>query len=284
MKFIRNICRFYLSKFPITEGKKFIFFYAKKYLLPSQINLSSLTKHGFYLKLNLENLEHQYYYFYMSHDERYEVNNLQNIILDTDNCWDVGANIGFYSFLFASIAKNGKVVAFEPILKTFNDLNYGKEKNNYKNLSLKNFALGSECTKQKIYFDKLDHSMGTASFFGSNIFHNSELVDINTIDSICKNICIPDLIKIDVEGFQQEVIKGGESFFKKHSPMVMIEIDKETSQSLEDYFVSLDYQFYKFNKNYLTKVDSIFNNGRNILFVKSQSKYLKRIEGLDYEY
>ena len=62
MKLIRYIVRLYLSRFPITEGKKYIYVFAKKYLLPSRSNINSRTKHGFYLKLNLKNPEHQYYY------------------------------------------------------------------------------------------------------------------------------------------------------------------------------------------------------------------------------
>ena len=62
MKLIRYIVRLYLSRFPITEGKKYIYVFVKKYLLPSRSNINSRTKHGFYLKLNLKNPEHQYYY------------------------------------------------------------------------------------------------------------------------------------------------------------------------------------------------------------------------------
>ena len=87
--------------------------FAKKYFLPERTNVISRTKHGFYLKLNLKNPEHQYYFFYMSHDERYEINNLQKIINNTDVCWDIGANIGLYS-LYAARAKGLKVFAFEP--------------------------------------------------------------------------------------------------------------------------------------------------------------------------
>ena len=127
MQLVRYFLRLYLSKIPITEGKKYIYMFAKKYFIPKQSNVISKMKHGFYLKLNLQNPEHQYYYFYMSHDERYEINNLQNIIQSSDICWDIGANIGFYSFLFLSIVKDGEVVAFEPISKTYDDLKIAKE-------------------------------------------------------------------------------------------------------------------------------------------------------------
>ena len=284
MKILRFICRYYLSKFPITEGKKYIYHFAKNYLLPSQSKIESKTKHGFKLKLNLENQEHQYYYFYMSHDERYEINNLIKIIKDTDVIWDVGANIGFYSFLFASIVKNGQVIAFEPVSDTFIELKEGKDLNNYHNLELKNFALGSAVKEQKIFFDKKNLSIGTASFYAINSFENSETVNINMIDNIYKLEQIPDFIKIDVEGFQIEVIKGGFNFFEVYSPLIMIEIDKDTDKWLEDYFLSLNYQFFKFKKNSLHQVESIFNNGRNILFCKPGNKYFRRIEGILNEY
>ena len=39
MKLIRYIVRLYLSRFPITEGKKYIYVFAIKYLLPSRSNI-----------------------------------------------------------------------------------------------------------------------------------------------------------------------------------------------------------------------------------------------------
>lgn len=284
MKFLRFIIRFYLSKFPITEGKKYVYQFAKKYFLPSDYKIFANTKHGFYLKLNLQNPEHLHYYFYMSHDERYEINNLKKIINENDVCWDIGANIGFYSFLFASIVKNGEVISFEPVEEAFSDLKAGKALNNYQNIKLCNFALGSEKKNQKIFFDKKELSMGTASFINSDSFVNSALVEINMIDNIYKLSKIPDLIKIDVEGFQKEVIKGGSYFFENYSPLIMIEIDRDTDKWIEDYFIRLNYKFFKFNKTCLNQVESIFNNGRNILFCKLDNQYFERIKGILDDY
>ena len=277
MQLIRHLLRLYLSKFPITEGKKYIYMFAKKYFIPKQTKIISKMKYGFYLKLNLQNPEHQYYYFYMSHDERYEINNLQNIIQSSDICWDIGANIGFYSFLFSSIVNDGEVVAFEPISKTYDDLKIAKEINKYKNIKVNNYALGSHCEDKKIFHSHSDLSIGTASFLNSDLFKNSELVHINTIDDICNGLKIPDFLKIDVEGFQEEVIKGASVFFQNNAPLIMIEIDRNTGQWLEDYFLSLNYQFYRFHKNHISQVDSIFSNGRNILFCKGDSIYSNRI-------
>lgn len=278
MTIIRYIVSLYLSRFPITEGKKHVYRLAVKYLLPKNQNAISKTKHGFYLKLNLDNPEHRYYYFYKSHDERYEVNNLKKIINQDYLCWDIGANIGFYSFLLASIANNGQVFSFEPISKTYEYLQHGNKVNGFKHITLNNFALGSEKTSQKIFFNDENLCAGTASFVGSEQLSDYEVVDIDTIDNVVGNIPVPDFIKIDVEGFQVQVIKGALNFFKQHSPMVMIEIDEDTDQWMEDYFIGMGYQFYKFNKNSLSRVNSIFNNGRNILFCKPESKYMRSIE------
>ena len=278
MQLVRYFLRLYLSKIPITEGKKYIYMFSKKYFIPKQSNVISKMKHGFYLKLNLQNPEHQYYYFYMSHDERYEINNLQNIIQSSDICWDIGANIGFYSFLFLSIVKDGEVVAFEPISKTYDDLKIAQEINKYKNIKVNNYALGSKCEVKKIFYSDSDLSIGTASFLSADLFKNSELVYINIIDDIYHGLKTPDFLKIDVEGFQEEVIRGASVFFQNNAPLIMIEIDSDTGQWLEDYFLSLNYQFYRFHKNHISQVDSIFNNGRNILFCKGDSIYSKRIK------
>ena len=278
MAIIRYIVSLYLSRFPVTEGKKYLYRLAVRYLLPKDKEVISKTKYGFYLKLNLDNPEHRYYYFYKSHDERYEINNLRKIIKQDYVCWDIGANIGFYSFLLASIANHGKVFSFEPISKTYEYLQHGNKINNFRHITLNNFALGSEKTSQKIFFNNEDLCAGTASFVSSEQFQNYEVVDIDTVDNVANNILVPDFIKIDVEGFQVQVVTGALEFFERYSPVVMIEIDEDTNQWMEDYFISIGYQFYKFNKNSLSKVDSIFNNGRNILFCKPESKYMKEIE------
>lgn len=279
---IREFIRCYLSGFPVTEGKKNLFKFAKKYCLPLEKNIVADMKYDFKLKLNLENEEHQYYYFYKNHDERYEVNNLIKLLQEGDVCFDIGANIGFYTLLMAKLSgKKGLVYSFEPVKHTKNTLEEGIQANAFQNILVNNFALGNSEEEKEIFFENSNECNGTASFVNMNEDSQKEIVKIKKLDSIFETLKNPNFIKIDVEGFQGDVLKGAKSFFEQNKPMLMIEIDEGTEPWIEEFFQNLNYKFYKFKKRGLVEVNSIFNNGRNILFInENMPSDIARVEKL----
>jgi len=117
---------------------------------------------------------------------------------------DVGANIGYYTVLMAKFVK--KVYAFEPEKEAFEILKKNIKENNLKNVVLFNKAVGS---KRGSKFLKTD----------SENFGNSRIVTSNTkqvtrivrLDEVIKEKV--DLIKIDVQGYELEVLKGMELIF-----------------------------------------------------------------------
>lgn len=279
---LRELIRYYLSSFPVTEGKRNLFNFAKKYCIPDQKDIIADMKYNFKLKLNLNNDEHLHYYFYKNHDERYEINNLIKLLNKGDICYDIGANIGFYSFLMAKISgENGKIYSFEPVEHTKNTLEEGIRANNFNNVYVNNFALGNSDEEKEIFFNNSQECNGTASFINMDEKSQKEVVKIKKLDTVFDSLEKPNFIKIDVEGFQGDVIKGSETFFECNQPILMIEIDEGTEKWIEDFFKKLDYKFFKFKKNGLVEVGSIFNNGRNILFVNNNIlDDIKRVEKL----
>lgn len=116
---INQLVRGYLRRCPITEGKSLLLNLTKNWIIPEDPIVIFETKYPFQLKVNLVNPEHQYLYLYSTHDERYVAIKLPKIIKQGDICWDIGANIGFYTCLLASQVDNtGAVVAFEPAART----------------------------------------------------------------------------------------------------------------------------------------------------------------------
>lgn len=103
--------RGYLRWCPVTDGKSLLLKLAKNWITPQDPITVFETKYRFRLKVNLANPEHQYLYFYGTHDERYIVTKLLKMVKPGDTCWDIGANIGFYTCLFASqVEETGAVV------------------------------------------------------------------------------------------------------------------------------------------------------------------------------
>lgn len=128
-----------------------------------------------------------------------------------DCVWDVGANVGYYTSMFADIVgSKGKVVAFEPSRTNFSNL-----LNNMKSLS--NVVLLPYCLGDKdgrVVFEQGRDELGATSRIVEAtvkaVDTSSEIVDIYSGDHVANEggIGIPNVVKIDVEGFEFEVLTG----------------------------------------------------------------------------
>lgn len=279
---LTRLVRAYLSYFPITDGKKYIFKWARQRLMPEHPVVTFKTKHDFYLKVNLRNAEHQRMYFYGEHDERYEIRNLKRILRPGDTCWDIGANIGFYSCLFASlVGKTGRVVAFEPASKTAQFLreNIALNRANAQVMVVSK-AIGNAVTKLQLFFQAPELAEGTATL-REKLGGQNEWVDVDTLDNLYLTLPVPDFIKIDVEGYQAELFAGGKEFFAQHSPMIMAELkdsDIDNVRRLEKQLRDVGYAIYEFTKRSVKRCDDISKSRmRNFFLIKDDSRYRSRL-------
>lgn len=121
---------------------------------------------------------------------------------------DVGANIGYFSFLASSIVGTaGKVYSFEPSEYAYARLKKTLESNNIQNIYAVNSALG-DVVETRTLLTQGDNTHSPSFVPSSGIFLNVAQV-VTLDDFVLKNgIENIDLIKIDVEGFEPNVIKG----------------------------------------------------------------------------
>ena len=243
------------------------------------------TKYRFRLKANLANPEHQYLYFYGTHDERYIVTKLLKIIKPGDTCWDIGANIGFYTCLLASLVHdNGKVVAFEPASRTYGYLKENVSLNQFANVTVVNKGLGDKQEHRHLYYSEAGLAEGTASVKYAHGRAASERITLDTMDNLIRELPTPDFIKIDVEGYQSEVLRGGECFLKTHAPLIIAELKDvgETNRAdfdaLETYIASLGYSLYEIGKYRLKRCTHISDSKkRNFCLANEDSSAFRRI-------
>ena len=143
---------------------------------------------------------------------------------------DVGANIGCHAISYAGINTNSKIYAFEPQIKLFEILVKNVKHNGYENrINLYKNCLGHrnmECTLSNLNTMDKDHINGGCNKGGVGIGKGGENVMVTTLD----NLDLPglDFIKIDVEGAESLVIKGGEKTFNKYKPIVCFEHNYQT--------------------------------------------------------
>lgn len=195
-----------------------------------------------------------------------------------DLVFDIGANIGNRTFLFSKLG--AKVIAVEPQKSCFYFLKF---KSSFKpNIKVLNCALGSKKGESVIYISKTSaistlsrdwiSRMKKSKRFGNNEWNIKQKVSINTFDNLIKKYGTPKFCKIDVEGFELEVIKG----LSKKIKIISFEFATETIEKTEEIIeilTSLD-KNYKFNFSEGESLKFKDNNWRNS---NDFFKYLKKL-------
>ena len=274
---LNRFVRSYLRWCPITDGKRLLLNLTRDLITPEDPITIFQSKYGFRLKANLANPEHQYLYFYGTHDERYVVTKLRKIIKSGDICWDIGANIGFYTCFLAEQTKNtGAVVAFEPAVGTCRYLHENVSLNEFTNVTIVNKGLGDNTEQRQLYYSEAALAEGTASLKYPNGRTASERVTLDTIDNLIGKLPTPDFIKIDVEGYQLEVLRGGEHFLKTHAPLLMAELkdvgetNRDDFSEIEKYITNLGYSLYEIGKYTLKRCTHISDSKRRNFFLANE--------------
>jgi len=132
--------------------------------------------------------------------------------------YDIGANVGFYTLLASALAgPRGRVVAFEPLPRNLEFLRAHVAMNGMTNVVIRSVALA-------------DHP-GTRPFDdtpGPSEAHlaarGSLTVECATLDALVAKgeIPPPDVIKMDVEGAELLVLRGGEATIRTHKPTLFV--------------------------------------------------------------
>lgn len=139
---------------------------------------------------------------------------------------DVGANIGCTALLFSDLGKT--VHAFEPSRTTYQFLSTNLKSNGKGNVEAYNLGLGERDEKFQLSFAPENRSGGFISNKTSATQgHVTEDVEIVSGDRFFseQNIGPVDFIKIDVEGFELDVIAGLKEQIGQHHPVVCLELN-----------------------------------------------------------
>ena len=135
--------------------------------------------------------------------------------------WDVGAHIGFIAAIAArAVGPTGHVVAFEPLPQNVDRLRQTVEANALRNVTIREVAVSSSVGTSTFYV----HS---SSFMGGlTPTDGAPRIDVptTTLDAELRRWRPPEVVKIDVEGHEQEVIAGGQRLFSEVRPLLIIEL------------------------------------------------------------
>lgn len=165
---------------------------------------------------------------------------------------DIGANIGTITVAMAKTVK--KVYAFEPIPDNLALLNENVRLNNLTNVEVHPVALGSKFGKVSMETDS-----GESGGFSIRGEGDIELVTLDSVHTA------PTFMKIDVEGHELEVLKGGRKTIESHKPTIWFEVNLVETRRRGDWWLSgverelrsLGYEVYLPTKDGFRKVGSI---------------------------
>ena len=168
--------------------------------------------------------------------QKHQRDTILKFINRTGNAIDIGAHVGFW--LKDMCNHFDYVYAFEPIEEVRHCLSRNVTAMNYKTYS---FGLGAKNDVINVNYNPTEPGNTHASKDGN------QTITIRKLDDM--NLPKIDYIKVDTEGFEIEVLKGGENMIKEYKPFVHVEVKERilqkqgiSSNDVEDYLTSINYK------------------------------------------
>ena len=161
---------------------------------------------------------------------------------------DIGANYGVYSLSMArTVGPTGCVWAFEPASSTARLLAEGIAVNGFTHVVLERSALSSTCGTAQLFLN--ENSELNTLVPGKQSSSAHETVPLVTLDECMERYGWRDIefMKIDAEGEEASILKGGKRFFAELSPLVQYEIKAGADLHIElvQDFAALGYDSYR---------------------------------------
>lgn len=144
---------------------------------------------------------------------------LQGELREGDCVLDIGANIGYYALMEARlVGPHSKVYAIEPVPYNIRLLEDNIQLNNYDNIETFQLAIGQHDGTLPLYLS--DHP-NWCSFYPSGKVTGQIDVAVNSLDSFLKDKRCPNIIRIDVEGYEYEIANGMRSILESNVPLAL---------------------------------------------------------------
>ena len=211
----------YAQRFPLRRGKLRVIEALWRAAIPDHYatRLAILRYGGFKLPCDLrEDLQRQYYFFGTYFLEEHILSCWQEQAKTANVIFDIGANLGIFSFAALAANPNAIVHAFEPTPEIATQLQRAAELNRLCNLNVHETAVSSNTG-----YAKLNRCLGDRGTNGGMnfIYGNAQEGDSNRVttvrlDDFCNEHRIGhiDLLKIDVQGHEKDVFVGADRLIR----------------------------------------------------------------------
>ncbi len=226
----RGIFRRYLSRFPLRDGKAWLYEQLHAGLAPGDRYAVVRLDKGFFMKLDLADPEQLKVYFYGHYHERYEADLVQRLLNDDEVFGDIGANVGYFTLVAATALNHrGRIIAFEPGQNAYARLTENLALNPYRNIQTFSVAVTDREGEAVL------HLTGDIADSSANLYQaaaaqaGQEVCRTVGLDQFLReeNLPVPDLIKLDAEGAELAVLQGAKGLLADSPPLWLMEMEEK---------------------------------------------------------
>ncbi len=203
--------------------------------------------------------------------------------------WDIGANIGYYSWLLLSKNQAIQSYLFEPDPSNADCIRKTIERAKLSNATLFQVAASDTNGITNFAVDTLSGATGTLEI-DSGEFNKTQYgrrspiiqVDQSALDDLFTQglLPAPDLIKIDVEGSEHRVLRGAQRLIEENQPILIIECLNKKTKDLLSWLQKLGYKLmdagsateYKTNTQMVLAIPQKYDAKLSILLSEWQSQ------------
>lgn len=168
-----------------------------------------------------------------------------------DVVWDIGSNVGIFTFAAASIVgAEGKVLSVEPDIMLVNLLRKSLQldKNNDLSIDILSAAIAEKVGISKFFISGRGRTGNTLQksvrMHSDKSFRTIQLVPTVTLDLLLSVIEPPNFLKIDVEGAEDLVLLGGKQMLHEIRPIIYIEVGVDKQKKVSQILKKAKYELY----------------------------------------
>jgi FkbM family methyltransferase len=189
------------------------------------------------------------YQFLDSRDAIEEADGFIKLAARKSCLFDAGAHVGLFSLIFCGLGPNKTAIAYEPSSQILPTLYEHVKLNNFQNrITVRPVAIGSHDGEASFSVE----DSGFVQILSSPLSSGKTTVPVKTIDSECQQLGLtPDLLKIDVEGFELEALRGAQRLLQSAKPDILLEVHLNyleemglSSRDITEFLEGLGYHFF----------------------------------------
>lgn len=231
-----------------------------------------------YLKLLHKGFHFLYSIGYLKKNELYKYHYFDKYLIQKgDYVLDIGANLGYYTKLFAAwVGKTGHVYAVEPVSFFADTIKWGTK--NYDNITLYNNALGEENKEVTLstpgnfgYLRTgLPHVVNETESHAAEFTFKAQMKKASEIFAHLPKV---NFIKCDIEGYEEIVLPEMNDLLMKYQPVIQVETWGEHKPKVERFLTRMGYEIYDIEGGILKPISEISNpEPGDLIFIHKNNK------------